>query len=107
MLPGAPAQQAYAALGWQTAGWRAQLKLQVQSELCADASNAAPGFGHLSFALQREGRNTSGPWHLRLALDNLFHQRHAASVIVAESNGRFLEPGAPRRLQLGFSQGFR
>ena len=107
VLPGAPAQQAFAALGWQTAGWRAQLKLQAQSELWADASNAAPGFGLLSFALQREGRNTSGPWHLRLALDNLFDQRHAASVIVAESNGRFLEPGAPRRLQLGFSQGFR
>jgi iron complex outermembrane receptor protein len=106
-LPGAPAQQAFAAHGWQTAGWRAQLKLQAQSELWADANNAAPGFGLLSFALQREGRNTSGPWHLRLALDNLFDQRHAASVIVAESNGRFLEPGAPRRLQLGFSHGFR
>ena len=107
VLPGAPQQQVLAALGWQAAGWRAQVKLQAQSELRADASNAAPGFGLMSFAIQHEGRNTSGPWHLRLALDNLFNRRHAASVIVAESNGRFLEPGAPRRLQLGFSQGFR
>ena len=106
VMPGAPAQQAFAAVGWQAAGWRAQARLQAQSKLWADAGNAAPGFGLLGLALQRAGRNNSGPWHLRLALDNLLDRRHAASVIVAESNGRFLEPGAPRRWQLGFSQGF-
>ncbi len=106
VMPGAPARQAFVALGWQAAGWRAQARLQAQSKLWADARNAAPGFGLLGLALQREGRNSSGPWHIRLALDNLLDRRHAASVIVAESNGRFLEPGAPRRWQLGFSQGF-
>ncbi|MBT9493100.1 MAG: TonB-dependent receptor [Paucibacter sp.] len=106
VLPGAPAQQAFAALGWQVDGWRAQARLQAQSKLWADARNAAPGFGLLHLALQREGHNPAGPWQLRLALDNLFDKRHAASVIVAEANGRFLEPGAPRRWQLGFSQSF-
>ena len=106
VLPGAPAQQAFAALGWQAAGWRAQARLQAQSKLWADARNAAPGFGLLHLALQREGHNATGPWQLRLALDNLTDKRHAASVIVAEANGRFLEPGAPRRWQMGFSQSF-
>ncbi len=106
LLPGAPAQRAYAAIGWQSKGWRAQGRLQAQSKLWADARNAAPGFGLLHLALQREGRNALGAWQLSLTLDNLLNQRHAASVIVAEANGRFLEPGAPRRWQLGFSQRF-
>ncbi len=106
VLPGAPAQQAYAALGWQAAGWSAQARLHARSELWADARNAAPGYALLHLTLQRDGRNALGPWQLRLALDNVFDQKHAASVIVAEANGRFLEPGAPRRLQLGLSQSF-
>ena len=106
VLPGAPAQKAYAALGWAAQGWRAQARVQAQSVLWADARNAAPGFGLLHLALQREGRNTLGVWQIRMALDNVLDQRHVASVIVAEANGRFLEPGAPRRLQLGLSQSF-
>jgi iron complex outermembrane receptor protein len=74
--------------------------------LWADARNAAPGFGLLHFAAQHDGRNHLGVWQWRMALDNLFDQRHAASVIVTEANGRFLEPGAPRRLVLGVSQNF-
>ena len=106
LLPGAPAQNAFVALGWQSRGWRAQARAQAQSELWADARNAAPGFALLHLALQRDGRNAMGTWQLRMALDNALNQRHVASVIVAEANGRFIEPGATRRLQLGVSQSF-
>ncbi len=105
-LPGAPAQRAFAALGWQAKGWRAQARWQAQSKLWADARNAAPGFALLHLALQREGLNALGAWQVQFSVDNLLDRRHAASVIVAEANGRFLEPGAPRRWQLGFSQSF-
>lgn len=105
-LPGAPAQRAFAALGWQAKGWRAQARWQAQSKLWADARNAAPGFSLLHLALQREGLNALGAWQLHASADNLLDRRHAASVIVAEANGRFLEPGAPRHWQLGFSQSF-
>jgi len=105
-LPGAPAQRAFAALGWQAKGWRAQARWQAQSKLWADARNAAPGFALLHLALQREGLNALGAWQLHASADNLLDRRHAASVIVAEANGRFLEPGAPRHWQLGFSQSF-
>ncbi|MFN7695942.1 MAG: TonB-dependent siderophore receptor, partial [Burkholderiales bacterium] len=105
-LPGAPALRAFAALGWQAKGWRAQARWQAQSKLWADARNAAPGFALLHLALQREGLNALGAWQLHASADNLLDRRHAASVIVAEANGRFLEPGAPRHWQLGFSQSF-
>ena len=104
VLPGATAQKAYVDLGWASGGWRAQARVQAQNVLWADARNAAPGFALVHLALHRDGRNTLGVWQIRMALDNVLNQLHGASVIVAEANGRFLESGAPRRLQLGVSQ---
>ncbi|MFN4116946.1 MAG: hypothetical protein ACK4F7_10680 [Inhella sp.] len=68
------------------------------------AGNAAPGHGLLHARLQHVGRNRLGDWQLGLQLDNLLDRRHAASVIVGEASGRFLEPGAPRRGAISWRQ---
>lgn len=104
-LPGAPERQAELALTWQPAAhWRAQLRTSGKSKLWAAPGQAAPGHGLVHLQLHHEGRNALGSWRLSAMLDNLFDRRHAASVIVAEANGRYLEPGAPRRWALRFSQ---
>lgn len=105
-LPGAPARQALLDLRWQPAAdWRLQLRVSGKSRLVADAAgNAAPGHGLLGLQLQHGGRNGLGAWQLALQGDNLLDRRHAASVIVAEASGRFLEPGAPRRWGLSWRQ---
>ncbi len=107
-LPGAPSRLGVLDLRWQPAeGWRLQLRAQGKSRLVADATGqAAPGHGLLHAQLQREGRNALGPWQLGLMLDNLLDRRHAASVIVGEASGRFIEPGAPRRWSFSWRQGF-
>lgn len=105
-LPGAPARQAVLDLRWQPAAdWRLQLRASGKSRLVADAAgNAAPGHGLLGLQVQHSGRNRLGAWQLALQGDNLLDRRHAASVIVAEASGRFLEPGAPRRWGLSWRQ---
>jgi iron complex outermembrane receptor protein len=104
-LPGAPSRQAELALAWQPAPqWRAQLRASAKSRLWAAAGQAAPGHGLVHLQLQHEGRNALGGWRLSAMLDNLFDRRHAPSVIVAEANGRYLEPGVPRRWALRLSQ---
>ncbi len=108
-LPGAPARQALLDLRWQPAAdWRLQLRASGKSRLPADlAGNAAPGHGLLHAQLQHVGRNRLGDWQLGLQLDNLLDRRHAASVIVGEASGRFLEPGAPRRWAISWRQTWR
>lgn len=105
VLPGAPARQAQLALEWQPApSWRAQLRVQGKSRLWAGPGQAAPGHGLAHLQLQRDGRNALGAWRVSALVDNLTDRRHAPSVIVAEANGRYLEPGPPRRWSLRLSQ---
>lgn len=99
-LPGAPARRAHLQLRWQQDGLSLQTRWQAQSRLFAAPGQAAPGFGLLQVQAQWRPKSL-GPWRLQAGVDNLLDRRHAASVIVGEANGRFLEPGAPRRWFLG------
>jgi len=40
-------------------------------------------------------------WQFWARLDNLFNRHYAGTLIVNDSNGRFFEPAAGRRLMVG------
>lgn len=61
------------------------------------AATAADGAGK---AAGGQGGNATR-WQLWARLDNLFNRNHAATLIVNDSNGRFFEPAAGRRLMVG------
>ncbi|MEZ5443665.1 MAG: TonB-dependent receptor [Lysobacterales bacterium] len=67
------------------------------------SNERASGFGRLDLWWLRRAIFDS-PIELGLRVDNVFDRRHAASVIVAERNGRYYEPAAGREwaLSLGW-----
>ncbi len=103
-LPGTPEFSAFAELAWRgngaATGWSAALEAQHTGKLYVnDANTDAAAAVNLLNA--RAGWSTAlGSWRIEtlLRVDNLTDRRYAGSVIVNEANGRFFEPGLPRRV---------
>lgn len=63
----------------------------------------APGYGRVDLWWQQRALFGWRPLSVSLRLDNLFDRRYAASVIVAERNGRYYEPAAGREWSLALT----
>lgn len=106
-LPGVPRQwlgaQIQRPLG---EGQRFGVDLFAAGPIPVDLGNRDPAPGHGRIDLWWEQQRLFGsPLTLGLRLDNVLDRRHAASVIVAERNGRYYEPAAGREwgLSLGWN----
>ncbi len=89
-------------------GWSAALEAQHTSKLFVnDANTDAAAAVKLLNARVGWGK-AIGDWRIdtMLRVDNLTDRRYAGSVIVNEGNGRFFEPGLPRRIS-GWIRAFR
>jgi iron complex outermembrane receptor protein len=95
----------FAELAWRHAAvGELALETRAAAPLVADDRNSAAAAGYALLALrwQRDWALVGAQrLALLLRLDNALDRRYAGSVIVNESNGRVLEPGAPRALLLG------
>lgn len=109
-LPGAPAQQFYAALTWRPPlrapalrGFYTTLSALVRSQVYVDAQNsaAAQGYGVLDWAAGVEQRH--GPWRLSefLRVNNLLDRNYVAAVVIADANGRYYEAAPGRNAIVG------
>lgn len=103
-IPGVPGRSAYAELEWTPDG---RLGFAVEgravSDVAVNDANSDRASGYALLALRAQHRVERGSWSLRTLarIDNLLDHDHAGSVIVNESNRRFLETGAPRSWLLG------
>ncbi|MCK9283222.1 MAG: TonB-dependent receptor [Rhodocyclaceae bacterium] len=97
-IPGVPATTAYGELAWMPGnGLSVAAEAIYRSRIDVEDSNGAapaPGFALVNLRLAAE--QTSGDWRISemLRVDNLFDRKYIGSVIVADSNGRFYEPGS-------------
>nr|WP_225444669.1 TonB-dependent receptor [Pseudomarimonas arenosa] len=102
-LPAVAPRFARLGLQWQgRSDWLAELSLQAGSGVFVDDRNSLRTAGHSRWDLRIERRlaATTGQAVLALGLDNLLDRHYVGSVIVNESNGRFLETAAGRELSL-------
>ena len=102
-IPGLARGNAYAALNWAPeTGWRAGVEVRWLSSVPVNDTNsdAAERYAVVNASVGYLLR--AGAWELSgfVRGDNLTGRRHAGSVIVNESNGRYFEP-APGRTWLG------
>jgi iron complex outermembrane receptor protein len=103
-LPGAAAHQLYAEVEVRPqAGTTAGFELRAQGKTYVDDinSDAAAGYAVVNLRAGQELRLGGTAMQLFARIDNLFDRRYAGSVIVNESNGRYFEPAAGRRLFVG------
>jgi iron complex outermembrane receptor protein len=99
-LPGVPRSSLYAELQWHhfASGFSAALEARHNSRMYVDDQNSdsAPAYtlANLRLGFDQKARD----WHISetLRIDNLTDRAYIGSVIVADGNGRFFEPG-PRR----------
>lgn len=104
-LPGVPRQWLGAQLQRQLAAdQRLGVDLFAAGPIPVDLGSAerAPGHGRIDLWWERQ-QLFGSPLTLGLRLDNVLDRRHAASVIVAERNGRYYEPAAGREWGLSLS----
>ncbi len=103
-LPGAPQHSLFAQLEYRPAPQLVTaLEMRAESKVYVDDvnSDAAPGYAVFNLRASREWRAGPAVWILYGRLDNLFERNYAGSVIVNDSNRRFFEPAAGRRLFVG------
>ncbi len=103
-LPGTPELSAFAELAWRgtgaAAGFSAAVEAQHTGRLYVnDANTDSAAAVNLLNARAGWGK-ALGDWRIEtlVRVDNLTDRRYAGSVIVNEANGRFFEPGLPRRV---------
>jgi iron complex outermembrane receptor protein len=105
-LPGAPLNTAYAELSWHDAtGFETAFELREAGRVYVDDANSDAAAAYALLNARAGWRRTIGSWRLSAfaRVDNLANRRYAGSVIVADGNGRFFEPGLPRRWVVGAS----
>jgi iron complex outermembrane receptor protein len=103
-LPGAPqhslfSQVEYRPLQDLTLG--AEMRLESKVYVDDVNSEAAPGYAVFNLRAAQEFRAGAAKWVAFGRIDNLLDRHYAGSVIVNESNRRFYEPAAGRRLFVG------
>lgn len=103
-LPGTPKHSLFTQLEYKP---RQDLTLaaemRVESKVYVDDvnSDAAPGYAVFNLRVGQEFRIGGAKVVAYGRIDNLFDRNYAGSVIVNESNRRFFEPAAGRRLFVG------
>lgn len=105
-IPATAKESAYAELVWSP---RPRFKLALEgravSRIAVNDLNSDFASGYGLLALRAEHQHDLGHWRLRtlVRLDNVLDRTYVGSVIVNESNGRFLEPGSPRAALLSLN----
>lgn len=109
-IPGIARESFYASVGWiPEQGWRASVELRALSRVFVDDRNSAdaPGYAvasiHAAYVRKWEAWEASG----FARIDNLADRRHAGSVIVNESNGRYFESAPGRNWVVGVTAAMR
>ncbi|MGE5648808.1 MAG: TonB-dependent receptor family protein [Bacillota bacterium] len=103
-LPGAPLHSLFAQLEYRPVPkLTTAVEMRIESKAYVDDvnSDAAPGYAVFNLRAGKELRAGPATWYLYGRLDNLFDRNYAGSVIVNDSNRRFFEPAAGRRLFIG------
>ncbi|HYD63386.1 MAG TPA: TonB-dependent receptor [Noviherbaspirillum sp.] len=103
-LPGAPMHSLFTQLEYRPApGLTTAVEMRAESKAYVDDvnSDAAPGYAVFNLRAGQEFRAGAAKWTVFGRVDNVFDRNYAGSVIVNESNRRFFEPAAGRRLFIG------
>lgn len=111
-LPGIADLTQWAQLSW-TAGntWQSQLQLEWQASsaipVAEQNSLASPAYRlwHLNATVSPDWFGLQ--WQLLLRLQNLTDEPYAATVVVNQAGGRYIEPGSPRQLSAGIRVSFQ
>lgn len=110
-IPGVPRLLAYTALRWgeNDLGWHARLEAQHVGEVPVNHRDdeRAPGYTVVHASTGYGLRRDSGEGRWFVTVENVFDRRHAGSVIVNESNGRYYEPAPERNVLAGFEWRWR
>lgn len=108
-LPGVPAHSLFTDIEYRpVTAVSVGLEARVESKAYADDinSDAAPGYAVFNARAGYEFRMQSTKMYLFGRIDNLLNKNYAGSVIVNDSNGRFFEPAASRRVFVGLRSMF-
>jgi iron complex outermembrane receptor protein len=108
-LPGAPQHSAFAEIETTVGpGLKAALEMRAESKVYVNDVNSdtAPGYAVFNLRAAHEYRMAAVKLYLYGRLDNIFNRNYAGSVIVNESNGRYFEPAAGRRIFVGLRSQF-
>jgi iron complex outermembrane receptor protein len=103
-LPGAPAHSLFAQIECHPRqGMTVGTEARIESKAYVDDvnSDAGPGYAVLNLRAAQEFGSGSKRMMVFARIDNLLDRNYAGSVIVNESNRRFFEPAAGRRLFVG------
>jgi iron complex outermembrane recepter protein len=103
-LPGAPTHSLFAQVECHPRdGMTAGVETRIESKAYVDDvnSDAAPGYAVLNLRAGQEFRVGATKLFAFARIDNLLDRSYAGSVIVNESNRRFFEPAAGRRVFVG------
>jgi iron complex outermembrane recepter protein len=103
-LPGAPTHSLFAQIECRPRdGMTAGVETRIESKAYVDDvnSDAAPGYAVLNLRAGQEFRVGATKLFAFARVDNLLDRSYAGSVIVNESNRRFFEPAAGRRVFVG------
>ena len=103
-LPGAPMHSLFTELAYRAGGKRSlALEMRAESRVYVDDinSDAAPGYAVFNLRAGQELQWRGAKVAVFGRLDNLFDRNYSGSVIVNESNGRYFESAAGRRLFIG------
>ncbi|OIQ89582.1 Fe(3+) dicitrate transport protein FecA precursor [mine drainage metagenome] len=112
-LPGAPQQQAYAALTWRPPlaapalrGFYTRLSLLSRSRIYVDSQNlATPATGWVALNWAAGVEQRDGPWKLSefVRVDNLGDRTYVGAVVINSSTSQFYESAPGRALSAGLS----
>jgi iron complex outermembrane recepter protein len=109
-IPGVARQTAFAELSWRDPGTGFSMALESHfvGSVSVDDINSDSAPAHVLAHIHVGVEQQVGSWKLSefVRVNNLTNRRHAGSVIVNESNGRFFEPGAGRNVLVGLSAAY-
>lgn len=111
-LPGIAELTQWAQLSWSAGdSWQSQLRLQWQASSAVPLSEQnllqSPAYRlwHLQAELSPHWLGLQ--WQLFCRIHNLTNTAYAATVVVNQAAGRYIEPGLPRQLSAGISLSFQ
>jgi len=106
--PGVPGKRAYLAARARPLAWAAaEARLTWVDAYPVDDANDARTDAYRVLDLRLEAERGAGAWRVRpfLAVDNLFGERYAGSVVPNGFGGRYYEPAPGRSLYVGLEAG--
>ena len=110
-MPGIPATTGYAELAWTPlAGITAAVEAIYRSRIFVEDSNtqrAAPSYAIANLRLTAKQQRGDWEFEQMLRVDNVFDRTYIGSVVVAEGQRRFYEPGTGVGYFLGIGASYR